>query len=135
MDGYLSEIRIWASNFAPKGWAFCDGSILSIRDYTALFSLIGTTYGGDGRTTFALPDLRGRVPVGAGAGAGLTQRTLGEVFGAETATESTTTAAKSVLPRGGTTTVDAAGDTINVVQPSLGVTYIICVLGNFPSRS
>lgn len=78
MDGYISEIRMWAANFAPKGWAFCDGSTISIASNTALFSLIGTTYGGDGVTTFKLPDLRGRVPVGVGAGSGLTQRTLGQ---------------------------------------------------------
>ena len=64
MEGYIAEIRMFAGNFAPRGWAFCQGQILSIAQNTALFSLLGTTYGGNGQTTFALPDLRGRVPVG-----------------------------------------------------------------------
>jgi microcystin-dependent protein len=72
-----------ASKFAPSGWAFCDGSTLNIRENTALFALLSTTYGGDGRITFGLPDLRGRVPLGAGAGPGLTPRSLGSSGGAE----------------------------------------------------
>ena len=66
MDPILGEIRLFAGTFAPQGWAACDGQLLPIAEYTALFSLIGTTYGGDGETTFALPDLRGRVPVHMG---------------------------------------------------------------------
>jgi microcystin-dependent protein len=65
---YIGEIRIFAGNFAPSGWSFCDGSILAISQYSTLFNLIGTTYGGNGTTTFALPDLRGRAPVHLGAG-------------------------------------------------------------------
>ena len=61
MDGYIAEIRLWAANFTPRNWAFCQGQIISIAQNTALFSLLGTTYGGNGQTTFALPDLRGRV--------------------------------------------------------------------------
>jgi microcystin-dependent protein len=80
---YLGEIRIFAGNFAPTGWAICDGSLLPISQNTALFSLLGTMYGGDGRTTFGLPDLRGRVPIGAGQGSGLTNRTQGEMGGEE----------------------------------------------------
>ena len=76
-------------NFAPRGWAFCDGSILPISSNTALFSLLGTTYGGDGRTTFALPDLRGRVAVGVGNGPGLTSRVWGQKFGQENHTLTT----------------------------------------------
>ena len=68
MEGYIAEIRMFAGNFAPRNWAFCQGQILSIAQNTALFSLLGTTYGGNGQTTFALPDLRGRVPVGTGQG-------------------------------------------------------------------
>lgn len=86
MDPTLSEIRIFAGNFAPLSWAFCNGALLSIAENTALFSLIGTTYGGDGQVTFALPDLRGRVPVGTGQGAGLSYWDLGEVEGTETVT-------------------------------------------------
>ena len=82
-DPFVAEIRMFAGNFAPNGWAFCDGSILSIASNTALFSLLGTTYGGDGRTTFALPDLRGRAPVHQGTGPGLPTVSLGEVAGVE----------------------------------------------------
>ena len=67
-EPYIGEIRMFAGNFAPVGWNFCDGSVLPISDYTALFNLIGTTYGGDGQTTFALPDLRGRLPIHQGSG-------------------------------------------------------------------
>ncbi len=85
-EPFLGEIRMFAGTFAPRGWAFCDGQLLQISQYSALFSLLGTTYGGDGRTTFALPDLRGRAPIHAGQGAGLTRRVLGERGGQETVT-------------------------------------------------
>lgn len=90
MDPTLSEIRIFAGNFAPLAWAFCNGALLSIAENTALFSLLGTTYGGDGQTTFALPDMRGRVPVGTGQGPGLSTYDLGQVSGAENVTLITT---------------------------------------------
>lgn len=80
-DPFVAEIRIFAGNFAPSGWAFCDGQLMSISQNTALFSLLGTTYGGDGKTTFGLPDLRGRAPMHPGQGPGLTSRTLGERTG------------------------------------------------------
>jgi microcystin-dependent protein len=83
-DQFVAEIRIFGGNFAPTGWAFCDGQILPISQNTALFSLLGTTYGGDGRSTFALPDLRGRSPLHQGQGPGLTSRPLGESAGVET---------------------------------------------------
>jgi microcystin-dependent protein len=86
MELYMAQIIMFAGNFAPRNTAFCDGQILSISSNTALFSLLGTTYGGNGVTTFALPDLRGRVPMGAGSGPGLTPRTLGERGGTETVT-------------------------------------------------
>jgi microcystin-dependent protein len=85
-DPFLGEITIFASNFAPRGWAFCDGQILNISQYQALFSLFGTTYGGDGRTTFALPDLRGRNAVHPGNGPGLSPYSWGQRGGAETVT-------------------------------------------------
>jgi microcystin-dependent protein len=85
-DPFIGEIRIFAGNFAPKGWAFCNGQTLPIAQNTALFSLLGTTYGGDGRTTFALPNLCGRVPIGEGQGPGLSLYTLGETGGSETVT-------------------------------------------------
>jgi microcystin-dependent protein len=86
MEPFIGQIQLFGFGWAPRGWALCDGSLLSISSNTALFSLLGTTYGGDGRTTFALPDLRGRVPVGQGQGPGLTNRTLGEVGGEEAVT-------------------------------------------------
>ncbi len=85
-DQFVAEIRIFAGNFAPKGWAFCDGQILSISQNTALFSLLGTTYGGDGKSNFALPNLQGAAPMQAGQGPGLSLRDLGEVGGEPTVT-------------------------------------------------
>ncbi|MBL4707309.1 MAG: phage tail protein [Flavobacteriales bacterium] len=86
MDPFLAEIKMFGGNFAPRAWALCDGQLLSINQNQALFSLLGTTYGGDGRTTFALPDMRGRVAMHAGTGPGLTPRRLGARFGLETNT-------------------------------------------------
>jgi microcystin-dependent protein len=83
---FLAEIRLFAGNFAPRGWALCAGQILSIAQNTALFSLLGTTYGGNGQTTFALPDFRGRTPVGTGQGLGLSSIPLGELAGTEAVT-------------------------------------------------
>jgi microcystin-dependent protein len=85
-EPFLAEIVMFAGNFAPRGWAFCQGQILSIAQNTALFSLLGTTFGGNGQTTFALPDLRGRVPVGTGQGPGLPRVDLGQVAGEPTHT-------------------------------------------------
>lgn len=90
MDSYVGEIRLIANNFAPQGWKFCQGQLLAIAEYDTLFSLLGTTYGGDGQTTFALPDLRGRLPLGQGQGPGLTNREFGEEFGFESVTLLTT---------------------------------------------
>jgi microcystin-dependent protein len=86
MEGYIGEIRGFAGNFAPRAWAFCEGQLLSIASNTALFSILGTTYGGDGRTTFALPDLRGRVPIQQGTGPGLPNYQLGQSGGSATHT-------------------------------------------------
>jgi microcystin-dependent protein len=83
---FIAEIRIFGFNFAPRGWAFCQGQIQSISQNTALFSLLGTNYGGDGRTTFGLPDLRGRSPLSQGQGPGLTPRIVGERAGTENVT-------------------------------------------------
>ena len=82
-EPFVAEIRIFAGNFAPRGWAFCNGQLLPISQNTALFSLIGTTYGGDGRSTTALPNLEGRAPMHPGRGPGLTDRRLGQRGGAE----------------------------------------------------
>ena len=85
-DPFIGEVIMFGGNFAPRGWALCDGQLLSISQNSALFSILGTTYGGDGRTTFALPDLRGRVSVHPGSGPGLSSYALGQKSGAETVT-------------------------------------------------
>ena len=83
MNGFIGEIRMFGGNFAPRAWAFCDGQLLSIAQNTALFSILGTTYGGDGRTTFALPDMRGRTALSSGTGPGLPTYRLGQRSGQE----------------------------------------------------
>lgn len=85
-DPFVAEIRIFPFNFAPKGWAFCDGQLLPVSQNTALFSLLGTTYGGDGKSTFALPDMQGNAPMQPGQGPGLSPHDLGETGGTETVT-------------------------------------------------
>lgn len=85
-DPFFAEIRLFPFNFAPKGWAFCNGQLLPIAQNTALFSLLGTNYGGDGKSTFALPNLEGNAPMHPGSGPGLTPRDLGETGGSETVT-------------------------------------------------
>jgi microcystin-dependent protein len=82
-DPFVAEIRIFGFNFAPKGWAFCDGQLLALSQNTALFSLLGTTYGGDGKSTFALPDLQGNAPIQQGQGPGLSLYDLGETTGTD----------------------------------------------------
>jgi microcystin-dependent protein len=86
MDPYLAVVAMFAGNFAPRGWAFCHGQLISISQNTALFSLLGTTFGGNGQTTFALPDLRSRTPIHPGQGPGLPNVVLGEMSGSENAT-------------------------------------------------
>ena len=174
MEGTLAEIRMFAGSFSPRGWIFCNGSIQSIAQNTALFALVGTTYGGDGQTTFGVPDLRGRVPVGTGNGPGLPGFQLGESGGTNSKTLITTNlpahnhplnavtqAGSSATPTGNllanTGALDkeyapAAGNTatamgataigntgsstpIDNMQPYLGINYIMCVVGIFPSRN
>jgi microcystin-dependent protein len=176
MDGYIAQIILFAGNFAPRNWAFCQGQILAIAQNTALFSLLGTTYGGNGQTTFALPDLRGRVPVGTGQGPGLPAINLGEVSGEATHTLIVTEmpahnhpvrakadVANTANPTGNSLSVgqgpnsstinlysnaapdvslNAASEGIiggsqphNNMQPYLGMNYIICLFGIFPSRN
>ena len=106
-EPFVAEIRIFAGNFAPKGWAACDGQLLPIAQNTALFSLVGTLYGGDGHTTFALPNLDGRAPMHPGAGPGLTPRTVGETGGSDTVTLSV---AELPLHAHGLRAAAAAGD-------------------------
>lgn len=178
MEGYLAQVIMFAGTFAPRNWAYCQGQLLPISSNSALFSLIGTTYGGDGRSTFALPDLRSRVPVGVGQGPGLSRYVLGERFGSPTNTLTTanlpshnhTATLRAETAQGdsrnpnnkllafvnGTaepyaTPVPAdeinmasesivVGNTgsnspVNNVQPGLGMNYIICTQGIFPSRN
>jgi len=177
MEGYIAQIMLFAGNFAPRNWAFCAGQIISIAQNTALFSLLGTTYGGNGQTTFALPDLRGRVPVGTGTGPGLPNVSLGQVAGAPTHTLISTEMpghnhlvsgyngglANVANPSGAALSVGSAsgGETVNLysnagpnvalhpnsigiaggsqphnnMQPYLGMNYVICLFGIFPSRN
>jgi microcystin-dependent protein len=164
-DPFLAEIRIFPYNFAPRGWAFCSGQILPIAQNTALFSLLGTTYGGNGQTTFALPNLQDRVAVGFGQGPGLSQYDLGEMGGTETvtltsqqlpphthtlmaasdlATESTPNNTRVLA---GATIYANAGNLVTMaqagasgqphpnMQPYLVLHFCIAIQGIFPSRN
>ena len=139
MDSFIGQIMMFAGPFAPVNWALCNGQTLQISEYPPLFSILGPTYGGDGRTTFGLPDLRGRVPMGSGVGIGLSPRVTGQRYGSENVTLSvaqmpahshsaeTTISGSSVAAK-----LNAAHDNI---QPSLAMNYIICVNGVYPSRN
>ena len=109
MEGTIGEIRMFAGNFAPRSWAFCEGQLLPVAQNTALFSIIGITYGGDGRTTFALPDLRGRVPIGSGSGPGLSTYREGQKTGVET----TTLTSRNLPPHHHMVTVDGTTNVLN----------------------
>jgi microcystin-dependent protein len=179
MEGYIAEIRLFAGSFAPRYWAYCSGQIQSIATNTALFSLLGTTYGGNGQTTFALPDFRGRVALGTGNGAGLSSVQLGQVGGVNSLTVLSTNipihnhaltganirvngaggdsaspvsgviagkggayaegfGANQFLATGtvaGTTDIAGSGLPMGVMNPYLGMNYIICQFGIFPSRN
>ena len=125
-EPFIGQLSVFAGNFAPSGWALCDGQLLSINEYEALFSLIGTTYGGDGRMTFALPDLRGRVVIGPGQGPGLTSRTRGAIGGTEVGGK----LGSGPFLTGGTSTKGVANE-----QPYQVLNYIICLEGVYPPRS
>ncbi len=114
-EPFIAEVRIFAGNFAPRGWAFCNGQLLPIAQNTALFSLVGTTYGGDGRTTMGLPDLQGRAAMHPGRGPGLSSRRLGESGGAETVT---LTEAQTPQHRHGDSPSNAFGATATTGTPS-----------------
>jgi microcystin-dependent protein len=115
-EPFIGEVRMFSGNFAPRGWAFCHGQLLAISSNDALFSILGTTYGGDGRTTFALPDLRGRAPVHAGQGAELPAINPGQKGG------------------GGAASPPSDGATARTT-PRMGVNYIIALVGIYPSRN
>ena len=138
-DPFIGEILIVPYNFAPRGYAFCDGQLLPIAQHTALFSLLGTTYGGDGRTTFGLPDLRGRFPLGEGQGPGLTPRVLGESGGIEI---DIVQGRPPILGWGSTNEIGkntSGGNTISTphpfIPPYLTLNFVIALQGIFPSRS
>ncbi|MXS72901.1 phage tail protein [Flavobacteriaceae bacterium W22] len=180
MDGTMSEIRIFAGDFAPKNWAFCQGQILNINTNQALFALLGTTYGGNGVTTFMLPNFAGRAPMGTGNAVGIESYQLGEMSGSEKVTctlanmpththnSGSETVAIKTFSDGGDTgsptdntlaslsglysnqtadttlrpistafnlSIAGGSQPISVQQPYLGVNYIICLYGIFPSRS
>jgi len=109
VDPFIGEIRCFGFNFAPQGWMPCDGRLLSISQNTALFSLVGTMYGGDGSTNFGLPDLRGRAPISFGPGTGLTARTQGELGGSESVTLTSAT----IPPHGHTVAASSAATSKN----------------------
>jgi microcystin-dependent protein len=136
--GALGEISMFAGNFAPGGYMPADGRLLPISDYDALFSLIGTTYGGDGQTTFGIPDLRGRTAVGTGTGPGLTTRFVGETFGHESVTlTASNLPAHShtvALTPSTTTTLTGSDAPYDKMQPSLAINYIVPLQGIFPTR-
>jgi microcystin-dependent protein len=130
-DPFIGQVSLFTGNFAPNGYMMADGSLLSIQQNQALFAVIGTTYGGDGLQTFALPDLRGRVAVGVGDGV-----TLGETFGGETTllTNGNLPAHDHSLPSSGFTLDDGGGLPFDNAQPSLGLNYLIALNGFFPTR-
>ena len=133
----IGEVSIFGGNFAPSGWEFCDGQLLAISQYQSLFSILGTTYGGDGRMTFGLPDLRGRTAIGEGSGPGLTPRPLGQKIGVEavTLTEGQLPAHNHSLPQSINTTENAGGNqSHNNMQPSIALNYNIAMQGIYPPR-
>ena len=142
-DPFIGEISMFGGNFAPRNWAQCDGQLLQISQYQALFSLLGTAYGGDGRTTFGLPDLRGRVPVHPGTGPGLTPRSWGQKSGVNDVTlnvnqipsHNHTLPLKSGDPPANSTKNTGGGQSHTNVQPFLGLHYIVALQGVFPSRN
>jgi microcystin-dependent protein len=178
MEGTIAEIRMFAGTFAPRSWLFCNGQTMSIAQNTAMFSLLGTTYGGNGQTTFGIPDLRGRVPVGTGTGPGLSNIQLGQMAGTPTVTLLTTNMPAHTHALTGSVTPQAAADGVlssdpngrrpgpasvyssstdlvnmapatqnlaigatgggqpfSIMPPYLGMNYIICQFGIYPSRN
>jgi len=134
-EPFLGSIAIFAGDFAPRGWAKCDGQLLSLSQNQALETIISTTYGGDGRTTIGLPDLRGRTPIHAGQGPGLSPRPLGLKTGTETAdlSETQLPSHSHTLPPSSASTYDTGGDQGHAnMQPSLAVNYIIATTGVYP---
>jgi len=137
-EPFLGEIRIFGGNFAPAGWALCNGQLLSIASNTALFSLLGTTYGGNGTTDFQLPDLRSRVPTHQGTGAGLQTTVIGETLGGNNTSSASGTAPTNFsVERGLAVTVTGTVNAQSYVSNDnrLGMSFIIALEGIFPSRN
>lgn len=138
---YVGEIRVFAGNFAPVGWAFCDGQLLSISENETLFNLIGTTYGGDGQSTFALPDLRGRFALHAGTGPGLSNRALAETGGAPNFTGTAPGAtvdfsvSRGLSVGAGHSAALYTNDTRLGGDRMLGLSCIISLYGIYPSQT
>jgi microcystin-dependent protein len=132
-DPFVAEIRLFPGNFAPKGWALTNGQILPISQNTALFSLLGTQFGGNGQTNFALPNLQSRMPMGQGQGPGLSNRVIGEAGGAETITLQGV-----AIPSAPVSPVSASAGYRPqpvTVSPFLVLTFIIALQGIFPARN
>jgi microcystin-dependent protein len=154
-EPFIGAVMPWPCTFAPRGWAFCQGQTLQISPNTALFSLLGTTYGGNGVTTFQLPDLRGRMAIGAGQLSGGNSYTLGERAGNETVTltasqvPAVSVATQNIQLRGtgtqgsgaseggttGTFSLTGSGQSVSNMPPYISVNYIIALQGIFPQRS
>ncbi len=118
MEGTIGEIRMFAGSFAPKNWAYCQNQIIAIASNTALFSILGTTYGGNGTQTFALPDFRGRTAVGTGSGSGLSGYELGQMGGTENTTLTLPNMPSHNHTVTGTVTVKASGDGVTETDPT-----------------
>lgn len=118
-DPFIAEIRIFPFNFAPRGWAWCDGQLLPLSQNTALFSLLGTTYGGNGKTNFALPNLQGRMVMAPGQGPGLSLRDLGESGGSETVTLTPNQMPNHSHPLMATASATSASPAGNAMSPAL----------------
>ena len=134
MDHFYATILMFGGNYAPADWAFCDGQSMPISQYQALYALIGTTYGGNGTTTFNLPDMRGRVPMHRGQGPGLSNHSLGEKGGAETVTPKAVSIYTGAASGSSPATPVGSNQPISIMQPYLCVNFIICLQGLFPSR-
>lgn len=135
-DPFIGEVRSFGFNFCPRGWAAADGQLLPIHQNEALFSLFGTNYGGDGRTTFALPDLRGRVAIHMGTGPGLNPYQIGQKGGVESTTQSAGYAA-TAGQEGNKDAVAVVVDrgAVNNMQPYTVVNWCVATVGVFPSRN
>lgn len=174
MEGFIGQLTMFAGNYSPFKWAYCDGQLLSVSGNEALFSLLGTTYGGDGRSSFGFPDMRGRLPMGFGDGIGLTSTQIGTMKGVETVTldisqipshshnfQVSNNNATGTIPTGqvlgradiycepataqynngpsamydGIIASAGSNDAHENKMPSLGINFIICLNGIYPSRN